>query len=160
MDAELHAEVVVGLDGVGELVLRIDDEGQGYAVLLREFLGEGAQVVLGFDAGLIGEDGVAVVIAELLGLGVEPAGVDGSLVAPYVHLEGEVVAQPGHMVLGGRIFQDRVLARTHGTLEVGEFEERYVGSRRWLQGGHVVLRAAQGRAQSQRKTGHKNGEIT
>jgi hypothetical protein len=54
--------------------LRIDHEGHGYAVLLREFVREDTQVFLGLDAGRLAKTASRYFVAELPGLGIEPAG--------------------------------------------------------------------------------------
>src|SRR5579883_1006751 len=66
LDADALAEIIVSLDLCGQLALRIYDKWKGKTMLLCEFLGEVSQIVLRGDAGLIGKDGIAEVIAELL----------------------------------------------------------------------------------------------
>jgi len=138
LDADALAEGVVGLDEAGELSLRIDGEGQSNAVGLGELLSELGENVEAGDGGLAGEDGVAIFIAEGLGFGVEPASVYGCLEAPCVEGQGEVVADPGDVVLGGGFEEQRVGAGAVGALEVFKFDDGDAGSGGGDEGGGVV----------------------
>ena len=66
LDADALAEGVVGLDLGSQLALRVDGERQRDAALLREFLSELAQSVQVDDGGLVGENRVAILIAQFL----------------------------------------------------------------------------------------------
>lgn len=137
-DADALAEGVVGFDEGGEVALGVDGEGQDDLVIVCELLRELAQDIERGDVGLVGEDGVAVFIADLLGLGVKPAGIDGCLEAPGVEGQREVVADPGDVVLGGGLFEQRVGAGAVGALHVFEFDDGDAGSGGWLEGGGIV----------------------
>ena len=64
--ADALAECIVGLDLGGELALGIDGEGQGDVVALGAVSSvELAKTVEGLDGALVGEDGIAVVVAYL-----------------------------------------------------------------------------------------------
>jgi hypothetical protein len=106
----------------------------GGGELLRELL----ELVGGLDGDLVGEDGVAVLVAEGLAFGVEEAGVDGGLEAPVVLREREVVADPGDVVLGGGVFEERVGAGAVGALEVFKLDDGDASAGRRLEGGGVV----------------------
>ena len=64
LDADALAESVVGLDQRGELALGIGGEGQGDALALGKFLGEIGKDGEAGDLRLIGEDSVAVFVAD------------------------------------------------------------------------------------------------
>jgi len=72
---------------------------------LKVFLREGREVFLGGDGLLTGEDGAAIVFGGLRGdLVLDVTGDDGGVKAPDVHLQGEVVAEEGNLVLvDGRV---------------------------------------------------------
>ena len=101
LDSGANAEVVVGLDCGGELALRINSNRQNDAVTAGELLGKIAQHIQIVDRGLVGEDGVAVVVAEFFGSRIEPTGIDGGLKAPNVLTERKIVPEPGNLVLLG-----------------------------------------------------------
>jgi len=61
---------------------------------LRVFAGDLRKLGGGFNGDLVGEDVVAIVVADRLALGIEPAGVDRRIEAPVVHRERKVVAHP------------------------------------------------------------------
>ena len=129
-DAYALAEGVVGFDCGGERALRVDGEGQDDLVAGGELLREIQEVFAG-DGGLVGEDGVAVVVAQFFGLGVEPAGVDGGLEAPGMEGEREVVADPGDVVFGCGFLERGVDLAAEGALHVFEFDDGYAGSWGW-----------------------------
>src|ERR1700690_2779179 len=79
VDADAGAEVFVGVDLGGQLALRVDGEGKIDFMVGGEFFGEGTQVA-GKDFHLVLEDVVAIVVAELLGVSVEVAGIDGRFI--------------------------------------------------------------------------------
>ena len=95
LNADALAQCVVGLDQAGELALGIDGEGQCEPAALGERFSVLGQIAAGIDGDLVGEDVVAIVVADLLALGVEPAGVDRRVEAPVMEGEREVVADPG-----------------------------------------------------------------
>jgi hypothetical protein len=83
-----------------EETVGVDDEGHHPAMRLKVFLGEGVKVILGSDGDLVGKDGAAVVFGGLRrDLVLDVAGDDGGVPAPDVHLEGEVLADKGDLVL-------------------------------------------------------------
>ena len=123
LDADALAEGVVGFDFCSQLAHGIDGEGQGDAVLRGKLLRELLEIAGGLDGGLVGEDLVAIVVAEGLAFGVEEAGVDGGLEAPVVLREREVVADPGDVVFGGGVFEEGVGAGAVGALEVFKLDD-------------------------------------
>ena len=111
--------------------------------LLRELL----EIVGSLDGGLVGEDLVAVVVAEGLAFGVEEAGVDGGLEAPVVLGQREVVADPGDVVFGGGVFEQGVGAGAVGALEVFKLDDGDASAGGRLEGGGVVDLGGIGRAE-------------
>jgi len=138
LDADALAEGVVRLDRRSELALGIDGEGQGDTVALSELLRELAQGGGADDGDLVGEDLVAVLVAEGLGAGVEPAAVDRRLKAPVVHGKREIVAQPGNLVLGDGLFEEGVGAGAVGALHVRELDQGDAGAGGRTEGGGVM----------------------
>ena len=109
-------EIFILIDSFGQLALRIHDKRQIHFVVGGEFFRESAQ---GWrrDLGLMLEDVVAEVVAQLLGMGIEVAGDDGRVVRPVVHGQREVVADDRNFVgSGGFLDQGR------GTPAVGALE--------------------------------------
>ena len=147
LDADALAKIAVGLDCLCEMAHGIDGEGQGDAVLGGELLRELLEIGGGFDGGLVGEDFVTIVVAEGLAFGVEEAGVDGGLEAPVVLREREVVADPGDVVLGGGVFEERVGAGAVGALEVVKLDDGDASAGGRLEGGGVVDLGGVGRAE-------------
>ena len=138
LDSDALAEGEVGFDGGGEGALRVEGEGELDVVAGGEFLGELLQNVEGGDGGLVGEDLIAVLVAEGFGFGVEPAGVDGGLSAPRVVGEREVVADEGDVVLHGGLADDGVDVAADGALHVFKLDDGYAGSGGRLDGRGVV----------------------
>lgn len=138
VDADAVGEGLVGVDFVVELALRVDGEGEGDAVLLREPRGEFDEHVGVVNGGLVGEDLIAVFAAELLAFQVKPACADGGEAAPGVVGDEEVVADPGDVVLGGGLDEGRVGVGAGGALEVVELDD---GDARagWRAEGRAVL---------------------
>ena len=127
-----------------------------------------AQLVGGLDGDLVGEDVVAVIVAELLALGVEKAGIDGGLEAPGMVGQREVMAHPGDVVLGGGLHEVWVGGGADGALHVSEFDDSDAGAGGRLEGGGVVdlrgLRRAElgvggGRGEEQRGRDEGQGEM-
>lgn len=101
-EADAFPEGVVGFDFGGEEPGGVYHEGHGAAVGLEVLLGEALKVFLGGDGGLGYEDGAAVLFGCLGGdLVLDVACDDGGVEAPDVHLEGEVVADEGNLVVFG-----------------------------------------------------------
>jgi len=149
LDAGALGEGDVGVDIVGQLALGIDGEGQAEAVALGELLGEFGQRVGVVDGALIGEDLVAVFVADGLAFRVEPAGVDGGVAAPVVIGDEKVVADPGDLVLGGSGFESGIGDSAGGALEVIELDDGDAGAGGGMERGGVedldgVLRAGCG----------------
>jgi len=144
LDADALAECVVSLDGGGEFALGIECEGELDVVVLCVVLSELAQDVERGDGGLAGKDGVAIIVAQLLAFGVEPAGIDGGLEAPRMEWEGEVVANPGDVVFGCGVFEDDVGVGAVGALHVFEFNDGYTGADGGFERGGVVYRGGGG----------------
>ena len=135
VDADALAQGFVGLDLSVVGALGVYGEGQRtYFVVVGEFFGELAQDFEGGDGGLVGEDLVAVIVAELFGLGVEEAGVDGGLGAPGVVREREVVANPRNLVLIGGLAKERVFVAADRALHVFEFDDGHARPGRRLEG--------------------------
>ena len=147
LDADAVAESLVVFDQLREAAHGIDGEGQGDAVAGGEALRELLKLVGGFDGGLVGEDLVAIVVAEGLAFGVKEARVDGGLEAPVVHGEREVVADPGDVVFGGGLNEERVGAGAVGALEVIKLDDGDACAGRRLEGGGVVDRRGGRRAE-------------
>src|SRR6266702_977108 len=137
-DADALAEGVVGLDLGGQLALRVEGERQGDSVALGELFSELGQDIGSGNGDLVGEDFVAVVVAELFALGVEPAGVDRGLEALRMEGQREVVADPRNVVLGGGFFEQGVGAAAVGALHIFKFDDGDAGSGGRLEGGGVV----------------------
>jgi len=72
-DADALAERVIGLDQFGQLALGIDGEGQGEVAAGGKLFSEIAQDIRADDRGLIRKDLVAILVAQNLAVGVEPA---------------------------------------------------------------------------------------
>jgi len=138
LNADALAEGVVGFDFLRETAHGIDGEGQGDTVSGGEALGELLELVGGFDGDLVGEDLVAIVIAEGLTLGVEETGVDGGLEAPVVLGEREVVANPGDVVFGSGLFEEGIGVGAVGALEVFKLDDGDASAGRRLKRGGVV----------------------
>jgi hypothetical protein len=138
LDADALAEGVVGLDEAASLPWGSRAKGRAILWSAANFWVKVGEDVEAGDGGLIGEDGVAVFVAEGLGFGVEPAGVDGGLEAPVVEGEREVVAHPGDVVLGGGLVEQRVGAGAVGALEVFKFDDGDAGAGGGDEGGGVV----------------------
>jgi len=120
-EADALAEGEVGVDLSGEEAVGIDDEGHHTTVRLEIFLGEGVEVVLGGDGGLVREDGAAIVLCELgRDLVLHVAGDDSRVKAPDVHLKREVVADEGDLVLFDSRVDDGEGASAGRALEVFE----------------------------------------
>ncbi len=105
---------------------------------LGVILSELAEAVEGLDGALIGEDSIAVVVAHLLALGVEPPGVDCGLEAPGMEGKRKVVAHPWDVVLGGSLFQHRISIGAVGALHVFKFDDGDAGARGRLEGRGIV----------------------
>jgi hypothetical protein len=138
LDAYALAECVVGFYFGGELALGVDGEGELDVVGFGEVLSELAEDVEVGDGGLVGEYGVAVVVAELFALTVEPPGIDGGLEAPGMERQGEVVADPGDVVLGRGVFKDGVGVAAVGALHIFEFDDGDACAGGRFEGGGVV----------------------
>ena len=126
-DADALAEIAVIFDKLREPTHGIDGKGQGDSVLGGEALRELLEIDGGLDGNLVGEDLVAVVVAEGFALGVKEAGVDGGLEAPVVLRERKVVTDPGNVLFCGGVFEERVGAGAVGALKVFKLDERYLG---------------------------------
>ena len=118
--------------------MRVNGEGQGNAVALSEFVSELAEGVGGNDRDLIDKDLVAVLITEVLALGIEPAGVDGSLEAPGMHGQREVMAHERNLVLGGSLAEQGVGTAAVRTLHIFKFDNGYTGAGWRLESAGVV----------------------
>ena len=147
LDADALAERVVGFHFFGQVAHGIDGEGQGDAVLGGPFLRELLEIAGSLDGRLIGEDVVAIVVAEGLAFGVKEAGVDGGLEAPVVLREREVVADPGDVVFGGGVFEEGVCAGAVGALEIFKLDDGDASAGGRLEGGGIVDLGGIGRAE-------------
>ena len=81
-------------------------------------VGEGLRFLLQLrrrlNRNLVGENVVAVLVAQSLALGVKVARVHGRLKAPVVEGQREVVAYPGNVVLFGASFSSGLAAAQSG----------------------------------------------
>jgi hypothetical protein len=155
-DAGLNAELAVGLDCSRQFALRIDREWEPDSVGGGEVLRELLELVAGFDGDLIGEDLVAIVVADGLAFGVEEAGVDGGDWAPDVARYEEVVADPGDSVFGCGLHEHRIGGGAGWALEVIKFDDCHTRSGGRMEGGTIEdlhwlpLRAGSGREEQKR----------
>ncbi len=137
-EADALAEGVVCLDFLGKSALGVYDEGHRELVGLEPALGKVLEVFLGGDGGLRGKDGSAILLG---GLGrdfvLEVAGVDGGVEAPEVHLEREVVADEGNLVVLDGSLNHGEGAGAGGALEVFKGENSDLGSGGGLEHGGV-----------------------
>jgi hypothetical protein len=140
--ADALAKLLVSLYLGGELALRIDHEGQLLAMTGGELLRESGKLLARFDRTLIGEDRVAILVAEIFAFGVEPARVHGCLGAPRMEGQGKVVADPRDVVLGLGLDEQGIGLRAHGAFHVIEFDDGHFGAGRWLERGGIVYRSA------------------
>ncbi len=138
LDAHALTEGVVRLHFRGKLALRIDREGESHAVFLGEFLSELGQNIRVGNGYLVGENGVAVVIAQLFAFGVEPARVDCGVEAPGVERQREIMADPRNVVLGSGLFKERVGAGAVRAFHVFPFDDGHPGAGGRLEDGWVV----------------------
>ena len=97
IDTGAAAKITVGLDVSGQLALWIDGERQSDAVTLGKLLSKFAEHNGSGNGGLVGENLVAVFVAQRLALGIEPPGADRSVGTPRVIRDDEVVAYPGDL---------------------------------------------------------------
>ena len=136
-DSDAFTEGEIGFDQGCERAVGIDLQGKVDFVAVRKLLSELAQRVPADNGGLRGEDGVAVLIAQLA-LAIEPAGVDRSVHAPVVEGEREVMANHGNVVFGRGLFKERVGSRAVGALQVFEVDQGDACAGGRLEGGGVV----------------------
>jgi hypothetical protein len=127
-EADALAEGVVGANLSSEEAVGVDDEGHRVTVGLKVFLREGVEIFLGGDGDLVREDGAAIVFGGLgRDLVLHVPGDDGGVKTPDVHLEREVVADEGNLVLlDGRV-DDGEGVSAGRTLEVFELEDGDAG---------------------------------
>ena len=97
-------------------------------MILGEVLSELAESIESGDGGLAGEDGVTIIVAEFFAFSVEEAGVDGSLEAPGMEREREVVADQGNVVLGCGLSEEGVGVGAVRALHVFEFDDGDAGA--------------------------------
>ena len=95
---------------------------------------------------LVGEDGVAVLIAELFAFQIEPAGVDGGLETPGVEGKREVMAHPGNVVLFAGFSQQRIGGGAIRAFHIFEFDDGNPRAGGRLKGSGVVNLGGRGRA--------------
>lgn len=169
-DAGSAGEFVVGLDGGRQSTLGIDREGQRDSVGGGEALRELLELVEGLNGGLIGEDGVAIIVAEALAFLVEPTGVDSSGGAPNVPGDENIVANPGDAVLGGGLHEQGIGGSAGWALEVTKLDDCHARAGGRMERGGVMdlscepwgaelrvgkWRAEEKRAKRQQKEGAK-----
>ena len=127
--------------------MRVEGEGQGYAVALSKLVSELAeQVRVVVEGSLVGEDLVAILVAEGLGFDIEPASVDGGDGAPSVGGDEEIVAYDGDLVLGGGRPDGGVGGAADGALHVNELDDGYANSGGRMEGGGVKNMSSGGRS--------------
>ena len=156
LHTDAHAEIDVGLDFAGKLAHGIDGEGQRDAVALGELLRPGVEVGERFDRHLVGEDVIAIVVAQLYALGVEEACVDGCLTAPDMAGNKKVVANPGNLILGGCSHELRVGLSAQRAFEIVKLHDGDFCAGGRLESGRVVDRC--GRRRAELGMGHGAGE--
>ena len=146
LNADALAQIAVILDLLREPAHGIDGERQCDAVLGRKLLRELLEIDGSLNGRLVGEDFVAVFVAEGLAFGVEEAGVDGGLEAPVVLRQGEVVADPWDVVFGRGVFEEWVGAGAVRALKVFKLDDGDASAGRRLEGRRVVDLGGIGRA--------------
>ena len=159
-EAEADSKGVVGVNLSCELAGGVDDEGHLLTVGLEEVLGEALEVFLGGDGLLVGEDGSAIILGLFgIDLVLDVAGDDGGVVAPDVHLEGEVVAKIGEVVVLDGLVDDGEGVSAGGAFEIFELDDGdAVTSGRLEQRGVFELVAGVGRGGVLREGGCAEGE--
>ena len=167
-EADALAEGVVCLNFLGQRALRVYDKRHRELVGLEPALSEFLEIFLGRDGGLGGEDGSAVFFGGFgRHLVLNVAGVDGGVEAPEVHLEGEVVADEGNLVVIDCGLDHGEGARAGGALQVFKGIDGDLGSGGGLEhggvfegvsrvGGHRILRV--GWNQEGEKQGGRDGQ--
>ena len=140
MQIDSFTEGLVGANLSSEETVGVDDKGHNPAMLLKVFLREGVEIILGCDGDLIGKDGTAIVFGGLRrDLVLNVTGDDGSIPAPDVHLEGEVLADKRDLVfLNGRM-NDGEGVGAGRTLQVLEFVDGDGDTGRGAQHGGVTV---------------------
>ncbi len=138
IDADTLAQIFVLSDAFGELALRIDRKGQINFVVGGELFSEGSESGRR-DLGLVLEDVVAEVVAELLGVSVEVARDESGVVRPVVHGQREVVAHDRNFVRFGGFLDEGRGAATVRALQVLEHDDGDLGAFRRSQRGVDVL---------------------
>lgn len=165
VDAGSNAELAVGLDRGRQFALGIDREWKRDRVGGGETLRELLELAAGLNGVLIGENVVAVIVAQALAFLVEPAGIDCGAGAPRMAGNEEVVANPGNSVFGRGLHEHGIggcagwalqviklydgYARCGGRMECGTIEDL-----RWL-----ALRAGSGRKEQKRGEGEQKAEV-
>jgi hypothetical protein len=138
VDADALAGGLIGLDHGGELALRVDGKGQSDVVTGGKFGGELPKHIGIVNRGLIGEDLVAVLVAQCLTFGVKPVGVDRSFKAPCVIGKREVEAQPGNLVLGCGRFHGGILGAADRALHIRKLDHGHANASGRLEDGGVL----------------------
>jgi len=95
----------------------------GEVVAFGVGLSELGQLSRSLNRALVGKDIVAIIVAEFLAPGLEPAGVDRRIEAPVVERKREIVADPGNVVLVCSFFEQRVGIGAVRALHVCKFDD-------------------------------------
>lgn len=137
-ETDAFAESIVCLNFLGKGALGVYDEGHRDLVGLKPTLSEVAKVFLRGDGGLGGEDCSAILLGSPgRDFVLKVASVDGGVEAPKVHLEGEVVADEGNLVVLDGSLNHGEGAGAGGALEVFKGEDGDLCSGGGLEHGGV-----------------------
>lgn len=160
MYAQARAQRAVGAYRRSQLALWINQKGERRAMLLGKLFRKLPQIVLCLDVDLVRKNRIAIFIAQVLRLFIEPARVHRRLKAPDVLRQWKIMAQPRHMIFCRCIIQHWIFPRAHRAFEIGKFKDRNMRARGRPQNGHVLLGSANRSAQCKRETGEKNSDFS
>jgi hypothetical protein len=127
------AKGIVGFHQYSQFPLWVDHKGQAQFVLGGKLLGKGTKVRLRANVWLGGKNGIAVIIANLLAFGIEPAGIDSSVKAPDVERQREIMPDSGNVIIFGGFLQDRISTGAIRTLQILELIDGHASACRRLQ---------------------------
>ena len=140
MQIDALSEGLICADFRGKEAVRVDNEGHGTSMRLKIFLGEGVKVILRSDGDLVGKDGTAIVLGGLRrDLILDVARDDGSVPAPDVHLEGEIMADERDLVLLDGRMDDGEGVGTGRALEIFELVDGDRDTGRGAEHGGVAI---------------------
>src|SRR5947209_11005829 len=122
-DADLAAEIFVGVNLGGEFTLRIDHEWQVGFVLSGKLLRDALQVVRR-NFRLVLEDVITELIAEIFGLAVEIPRDHSRIKGPVVHGQRKVVPDEWNLVRFGSLLLERRVSTAFRALQVLKHNQR------------------------------------